>query len=301
MSAPARERAHGTRAKYVVERCRCEQCRRANREYQAARARNVAYGRETTNMVDPGPAREHVRALQAAGMGWRTVARAAGVSQGTMSRLLGYDPKGLSRIRRPTAARILAVTPALEPSALVDGTGTRRRLQALVAAGWPQAHLAARLGWDPANFNVLISGSLYPRVQHDTAQAVRELYDALWNVAPDCAPGFARRARGVAERRGWAPPLAWDDDTIDDPAAGAPDVRRSQIPLREPVDPFELTLLLERDARAHQVNPATRREAVRILTERGLSASQAAEHLGTDERTVTRIRAQLRYAERSRS
>src|SRR5262249_22050368 len=54
-----------------------------------------------------------------------------------------------------------------------------------------------------------------------TARAVSDLYDRLWNQPP---PGHdqrtriaASRARRHAERQGWVPPLAWDDDQIDCP------------------------------------------------------------------------------------
>ena len=47
-----------------------------------------------------------------------------------------------------------------------------------------------------------------------TAQLVRELYDELAMVT-----GPSQRARTLAAKHGWAPPLAWDDETIDDPAA----------------------------------------------------------------------------------
>ena len=34
-------REHGTYTKYVQERCRCEDCRQANRDYERARARRT--------------------------------------------------------------------------------------------------------------------------------------------------------------------------------------------------------------------------------------------------------------------
>jgi transcriptional regulator with XRE-family HTH domain len=215
---------HGTYACYVGDFCRCLPCASANSTYEAARVRSLAYGR--TPYVDAGPAREHVRALGEAGLGWKHVARLAGVSYGAMSKLLyGEQNRRLGpskRIRPDAAARILAVrVDQLADGAIVDGTGTRRRLQALVAAGWSQARLAGRLGMLPTNFGPLILGQRQPTA--GTARRVADLYDELWNVAPDAASGYQAgaisRARRHAARAGWAPALAWDEDTIDDPAA----------------------------------------------------------------------------------
>jgi hypothetical protein len=108
----------------------------------------------------------------------------------------------------------------LKPMVLVDGAGTRRRLQALIARGWSKRKLALRLGMKPSNFGITFVGR---RVRASTARAVRVLYDELWDVAPPEATHgdriAASRARRYARTQGYAPPLAWDDDTIDDPAA----------------------------------------------------------------------------------
>ena len=97
----------------------------------------------------------------------------------------------------------------------VDAAGTRRRLQALAAAGWPMTWLDARLGYRP--------GRCYQTTRRQwvtlrVAAEIAELYDALWDQ-PSGAGREDRRARTMAATKGWAPPLAWDDDTIDDPDA----------------------------------------------------------------------------------
>lgn len=100
----------------------------------------------------------------------------------------------------------------VEPS-LVDATGTARRLQALVAAGTTQADLACHLGVLPGNLGPLVNGE-NPQVTARTRQAVAALYEQLWNPAhPD------PRAVAHARRKGWAPPVAWDDESIDTPDA----------------------------------------------------------------------------------
>jgi transcriptional regulator with XRE-family HTH domain len=220
LDAPA-DREHGTRACYA-RGCRCDPCRGANRASERHRERQILYGRWEP-YVDATPAREHVRMLGRHGLGHRRVSDLAGISNGVMSKLLygipGRPPS--RRIRSATEAAILAVTPraGLAPSAAVDATGTRRRLQALVACGWSQARLAARLGMTLQNF---ISMLTQERVKQSTRGAVCALYDELWNTAPEEKTRWDRtaatRARNMAAARGWVPPLAWDEDVIDDPS-----------------------------------------------------------------------------------
>lgn len=101
----------------------------------------------------------------------------------------------------------------------VDATGTRRRLQALVALGWPQGAIANCMGISRQNLNLLLYSS-HATVQQRTHERALAAYRAL-----SMQPGPGKHARTVAEKNGWAPPLAWDDDTIDDPAARPVGVR----------------------------------------------------------------------------
>ena len=96
-----------------------------------------------------------------------------------------------------------------------DPTGTVRRLQALAAEGWTLADLADLLGVTRSGVHMLRSDPP-ARMLTATAERVRAVYEQLG--PPDLTP--ARRvARARALRRGWAPPLAWDDDDLDNPAA----------------------------------------------------------------------------------
>ena len=104
---------------------------------------------------------------------------------------------------------------------LSDAAGTRRRLQALVRGGWSLGLMSARLGCTRQVLRLTLHRS--ERVTAATAGAVRELYDELWDQPPPEGTRFEKRAATMARRyareRGWVPPLAWDDDEIDDPAA----------------------------------------------------------------------------------
>ncbi len=226
-------RDHGTRARYVCgpdvhgqsgRGCRCAPCTQANRQAEDHRARMKLYG-QWRPYVDAGPAREHLRALAAAGIGWRRAAELAGVASGAVSKLLygGPGDRPPSRgIRAETEQKLLAVRAApesLSAGARTDAAGTRRRVQALVAAGYSQAILAERLGIQQSNFQL----ATCDQVTAGTARAVRELYDELWDKPPNESGHRQKisvsRARNYARARDWALPLAWDDDAIDDPAA----------------------------------------------------------------------------------
>lgn len=89
--------------------------------------------------------------------------------------------------------------------------GTRRRLEALHAIGWSGAQLGELLGVTvQAVYRLRTQDTLiYPT----TAAKVAELYEKLWDT-PQIG-WMADRTRRMAQRNGWAPPMAWDD--IDDP------------------------------------------------------------------------------------
>src|SRR5216684_3904682 len=119
MGADRPERAHGTRARYVLgpgsgPGCRCAACTAANREAARRQTRLWAYG-HWHPYVGAGPVREHVGQLARSGVGWKRAAALAGVSTGAMSKLLygGPGDRPPSRRLRPeTAAAILAVRPS---------------------------------------------------------------------------------------------------------------------------------------------------------------------------------------------
>lgn len=214
---------HGTRACYVLDRCRCEPCTLANRTATAERVRQKAYGRYDRY----APAEEsqaHVRELMSQGMGLKRIQAASGVAQGVLWKLV-YGKRQADgsqqvsrRITRQNHDRLMAVTLDLAGGAQVDGTGTRRRLQALVAIGYSMSDLGRRL--ELTNPHLVVHGP--GNVTKATADRVRELYDSLaMTPAHRDSSKYDRiavvRARKYARANGWPPPLAWDDELIDDP------------------------------------------------------------------------------------
>ncbi len=96
--------------------------------------------------------------------------------------------------------------------AIVDATGTRRRLKALQTIGWRWCDLAPLFGC--TSYKAVQKWAISNTVHDDTRQRVRAVYDVLWATL-----GPSEVLRRQARRKGWAPPQAWDDDDIDDPNA----------------------------------------------------------------------------------
>jgi len=160
----------------------------------------------------------------------------------------------------------------------VDAAGTRRRVQALMRNGWSTGALAARSGRTAGAVWQMLR---YERVSPATAAAWRALYDELWDQEPPHGTRFERqaaaRARRHASERGWPPPLAWDDDEIDDPAA-------------VPIAGWERAVGRERRERGLLA------AEVADLLGFGLDVRQAAARLGVAPSTLTSVLSRARNA-----
>lgn len=268
---------HGTRACYVLDRCRCLPCTKANADAENERERLKLYGRYD-KYVEAEPVRQHVRSLMAQGMGWKRVAAAAGLSPSTVWKTVYGDRTRFDgptkRVTRKTAEAILAVQLDLAAGARVPSHGTRRRLQALVALGWSQHKLARRLGWNDGNFGVMLHHR--GAVTVATADKVKSLYDELSMTPPVPANSYdaagIQRAKNRATYLMWLPPLAWDDDDIDDPFATPAHVEATDRRISTVVEDFDW------------------------LVEQGESAESAAERLGVALASVDRARARTEAA-----
>jgi plasmid maintenance system antidote protein VapI len=167
--------------------------------------------------VDAAPVAEHLRKLSRLGWAPTAAAQAAGVSHRTATQLLAGR---WSRVRSATARAILALPLTLVESKLsVDATGTRRRVEALGRMGWTARSVSEAVGLQPGSLSqILWRGT----VSFATAHRIAEFYQR--NSGTFGGNGtWARRAA----RLGYAPPAAWDDDTIDDPRAKPQGVRRA--------------------------------------------------------------------------
>lgn len=212
---------HGTLTAYTNHQCRCAKCTARATAWSAKRRRQLAYGRWQPN-IDASLVRAHIQTLRDASMTRKAIALRSGLTEARLKQIIS---DGYTTIRTADAQQILAVTPptAPAPSLLTtDATATRRRLQALSTLGWPLPHIARTAGLTGIrNLYDVIHGRQHAVTTH-TAHAINEAYDQLWDQDP-AAHGvplrLATRLKGLAARRLWAPPMAWDDDTIGDPAA----------------------------------------------------------------------------------
>lgn len=161
-------------------------------------------------LVDPGPVLEHLAALRSLGWTWEQIAAAAGISPH-----VPYDLHHgtYRRLRKESADALLSVP--LAPAASHrgrDNTGARRRVQALSWMGWPAHEVARRAGCPTSTLRTLVLPGR--RISYALAARISEVYEDLHMV-----PGPSRGAAGKARGLGFAPPLAWDGGTIDDPDA----------------------------------------------------------------------------------
>lgn len=139
----AAKREHGSRARYASG-CRCLPCRAANARYESERQRRRKTG-DWNGIVKATKARRHMLKLAKQGVGYKTVADAAGISP----HIAGAIRRGKRKsIRARTERLILAVsTAAAGDAVLVDAAPTWRRIQELQEhGGFSKAEIARRLG-----------------------------------------------------------------------------------------------------------------------------------------------------------
>lgn len=108
--------------------------------------------------------------------------------------------------------RYLAGTPKM----YVENVGLRRRVRALCRMGWRFEDIAREAGYTgnyPAGWlnNLLRTNG---KVHIKTHAKISGAYDRLC-----MKKGPSDHSRKIAVKRRWPPPLAWDDEDIDDPQA----------------------------------------------------------------------------------
>lgn len=200
--------------------CRCTPCTLAARRHRKATKYRTDTG--TSTYVDAGAAREHLLKLTKR-LTWAQVEQRSGVHRTALRVLAGKYPgrKQSRRITRTTAAAVLAVTDdpiGTETAGYVPGTGSRRRLQALIALGWTAKDLGDRMGWSSRTRWTMTTDSMDVRapITIGTRTAVHALYAEL-SMRPMPEGPVHDRTRSRAANRGWVPPLAWDEEALDDP------------------------------------------------------------------------------------
>ena len=206
---------HGSEARYKGTRtgsrppCRCEKCVRGNRLAGIRRERVRLAGQ--SNLTPLPVLVAHITVLTDSGMSQCAIGRAANVSQSTISNILNGK---LNSCLRSKGERILAVRPGIQDNISErPALGSARRLQALYAIGHGAIAISSRFDINHATVSQIVNGR-YKLINGSIAARVRNIYDQLSST-----PGTSKHARTRAATGGWAPPAAWDETTIDDPAA----------------------------------------------------------------------------------
>lgn len=166
-------------------------------------------------------------------------------------------------------------------AAHIDATGTRRRIQALHVLGYSDREIADRLGKTFQEVHKM--RSLLARILPGTAEAVARVYEQLWDK-PSIGP-HAAKVRALAARKGWHPPMAWDD--IDNPDDD-PDAAPEPLPAVSEVEVQMIVAGLVRVGRGDR-SPELK-EAVRRLAERGMDDRQIGQRVGREANAITVMR-----------
>lgn len=205
-------RARGSRYS-GIPRCYCQPCRVAERAYTKHRNYLASTGRSV--LVDVAPARTHLRYLTDNGDALTVLAEQLDCPRGTLASVLNGPRK---RINRTLANQILIIRPghASAGNRSVPAVGATRKIRALIALGHALRTISLAAGMENTTASNLLNGKP-ETIHYELAQRVHKGYRALCST-----PGTHTRSLRRAQREGWAPPAAWDDEQIDDPNA-APD------------------------------------------------------------------------------
>lgn len=164
-------------------------------------------------MVPAAPARPILQGLMDEGFTKNLIMIVTGIDEHVIRRII----EGGNRIDRDRLARIMRLNRQVMLDQAPEGgqvpaVGSQRRLQALMRLGWSQQQLA---GDDLAFRRVLtdICAGSRKRVTAGTHRRIAALYAQL-----SMTPGPSKIAR-YERIKGFSPQLAWDDDSLDDPAA----------------------------------------------------------------------------------
>lgn len=208
--------AHGTPARYKgrqnVAGCRCRPCTNAASRADAERRLDRLAGNpRSAHAVLFQRMLRHLRYLVANDMSHGQIGKSAGVAQSTVSQLLSGQR---TSVMSDTAHKLLAVQVTDRSGTyMAPAVGAMRRLQALYWMGHRSQAIADVTGLHEDTVLGLARGR-WERTTSDRISAVCQAYDEL-----AMGYGDSPRARQFAVDNCWHGPLAWDDDTIDDPAA----------------------------------------------------------------------------------
>jgi len=247
--------------------------------WEVAYQRDRAAGR--ARYVDAEPTRARLAELAAAHVPIRALARAAALSDTGVKAILDGSR---THVQQLTAARVAKTSLrgicAEQHSGHVPRVGAVRRVQALMAMGWSHQELD-RAGVPNTARLLTGTGNL---VTIQRWREISELYDRL-----SMTPGPSPQTRGWAKTLGYAPPLAWDEDTIDDPRA-QPHGKDEEHSPGQVIDMVAIRRTLDEPGTNAALTPQEQVIAMRAMAARGRSDAHIGERLGVSDRTVLRWR-----------
>lgn len=233
-------REDGSKFYYTVKGCECEWCvyHRAEERSRNRYRRLLAGGNTIPTVEETAEAVARVRHWHLdLGMPIRLIATAIGMEgkETNLWRALRGEKRGEGpmRMSRSTYRFIMDAPASLAVEATSDrrggtryeATGTVRRLQGMNAKGISFRFLGSELGHTQGIYLSAVARGERGTEQgltFDLIEDVKALYEKYSSVDP-LTLGHRKsavvRLQAESQRRGWAPPACWDDDTIDDPNA----------------------------------------------------------------------------------
>lgn len=185
----------------------------------------------------------------------------------------------------------------------VDATGTHRRIQALMVNGWSLDQIMERAGYRKSGNWIKYDATT---LHVNTAAKIAEVYNELWDK-----PGPSKWTRTWARNQGYLPPLAWDDDTIDDPAAwgdlGPLEVIENDPPCQgfdpaehagdnELLDHIAVERFVAGDLSWRALSVAERKEAARVMQRNGLSHKEIHERCHVNSQQLAAVLAEAKLS-----
>lgn len=146
--------------------------------------------------------------------------------------------------------------------ATLPALGFQRRARALMALGWTHRQIAEALGIAPGNLSAKLR--LNGAVTRATHEAMCDLFER-WSMTLPADTVVNRRTRAWAQKRGYLPPLVWDDIDTDP----TPHVTRGEVRHHTDVDHAVVERLI--DGQRIPSTRAEKDEAMRRWRARGRS------------------------------
>lgn len=219
MSRRVRPADHGDYAYAQKHGCKCVPCRQTRRIY--AKGLRLDAHRGVVRKVPIERVQSHLSELIERGITRRQIIAAceARVSRTQLLNIVrGHNSKGtqLKFVHRGTARDLLGVTyeMAIGQEEVVPAIGIHRRVHALNRLGHTASEIAAYLGISHSQVYTWMIQSV---ANKSSVAAIHRAYEHLASVQ-----GSNEWVRWRAIRNEYAPPMAWEDDQLDE-LEGEPD------------------------------------------------------------------------------